>query len=489
MSETIAQGVFAAYLVLVLLVGVVAARYTEHTPDDFYLADRTVGTLILGLTFVATILSAFTVLGIGGIVFATGPGAFPYLATAAVFYTLIFATVGIALYDVGSKMNVVTPSEYLRERYESPGLGVLYLAVTGIFMIALITGQLTGGGVVLDALLGIPYELAIVLMAGFMLVYIHIAGYRGVIWSDTLQSVVLFGSLGSVVGYVMFFRDANAMATEAEVVTEGILSLVGPLGMWTPLFIITFALAFVFGVPAYPHMIQRYFSATSPGTIRRSGFLFALVGIPIYFFGTVLGMWAGWEIADPPNPDWIVPLVVETLMHPVVFGIVMASAIAAIMSTADSVALTMASMLSRDVYVPFLDSDATEYRQVRVTQSLLVVVILFGLVTAWVQPAGIFTIVEFAVVGLGTTSAPIFFGAYWRRATAAGAGASLIVGPGLLILFQVWGGLAQHPFGVHHGFLSLVAAYLVFVGISLLTSSPASHRVETHSRRFGVRGD
>lgn len=483
MPVTLEQGIFGLYLLVVLIVGIVAARYTERTPGDFYLADRTVGTVVLGLTFTATVLSAFTVQGIGANVFASGPGTFTFLAIAAVLYTVVFATVGVVLYRVGRSMDVVTPSEYIRQRYESPALGVLYLAVTGLFMLALITAQLLGGGVILDALLDIPYELAIVLMAGFMLVYIHIAGYRGVIWSDTLQAVVLFGTLGGIVAYIMATMDPNSLATGAAVETEGILSFAGPIELWTPLFVITFALAFVFGVPAYPHTIQRYFSAADGDTVRKSGFVFAIVAVPIYFFGAVLGMWAPGIVPEPPDPDWIIPLVVEALMHPVVFGVFMASAIAAIMSTADSTALTMSSMVSRDVYVPFVDPQATPRRQVRVTQALLVAIILFAFILAWLEPAGIFELVAFAVVGLGTTSAPIFFGAFWRRATAWGAAVALIVGPGLLILFNL-GPIPEHPLGIHHGFTSLFCSYVAFTAVSLVTDTPSSQSIERHSRSF-----
>lgn len=486
MALTIAQSVFVAYLAGVLLVGVIASRFTRRTPSDYYIADRTVGTLILGLTFVATVLSSFTVFGIGEHAVQTGLSTFSFLAIAAVFYTLVFATVGVTLYRVGRDMDVVTPSQYIRQRYESRGVSVLYLVVTGIFMMALIAGQILGAGVALDALMDIPFEVAIVTMAVFMLVYIHIAGYRGVIWSDTMQSIVLFGALGGVVAYVMAFREPDAMAADATAVTEGILSLVGPANAWTPLFIMTAAFAFVFGVPAYPHTIQRYFSARNAATLRRSGFVFAIVAIPIYLFGTVLGAWSPAVIPVPDDPMSVIPLVIDAMMHPIVFGIVMAGAVAAIMSTADSVALTMSSMISRDVLVEFVDPDAGERREVRITQGLLVAVIGASLVLAWVRPAGIFALIDFAVVGFAATSAPVFLGAYWRGATAAGAATSLIFGPAITILFFLEIIPATYQFGMHYGFIGMTVSYVIFVGVSAATSTPASDAIDRHSRPFGT---
>ena len=489
MPVTIAQGVFALYLLFVLLVGVYASRFTKFTPSDFYIADRTVGPIILGLTLVATVLSAFTVFGIGATTTGTGLGAFSFLALAAVFYTLIFATVGVTLFKIGKEMDVVTPSEYVRERYESPFLGVVYLAVTGIFMIAMIAGQLIGGGVALDALVGIPYLQAILLMAIFMLVYIHIAGYRGVIWSDAIQSIVLFGVLAGVVFYVMIVLDSSTIAQEAVVATPGLLDMVGPVGAWTPLAVTTAALAFTFGVPGYPHSIQRYFSAKNATTMRQSGFLFAVVAIPVYFFGAVLGVWSVGVIPSPPNPDYVIPLLIETLMHPIVFGVAMAGATAAIMSTADSVALTMSSMVSRDVYAEFVDPEATVRQQVRVTQLLLIVVIILALILAWIRPAGIFDIIAFAVVGFATTSAPVFLGAYWERGTATGGVASLVFGPGITILFFLEYIPSAYTFGMHYGFVGVVIAYIIFVAVSLATSTPTAESIESHSRSFWEGAD
>lgn len=486
---TAAQAVFAIYLLLVLGVGVVASRFTEHTPADFYLADRNVGTAVLGLTFVATVLSSFTVFGVGENAVITGIGTVSFLFIAAVFYTLVFATVGVTLYRVGSTMGVVTPSEYIRERYDSPALAVCYLVVTGIFMTAIIAAQLIGGGIALDAMMDIPYTTAVLLMAIFMLVYIHIAGYRGVIWSDTLQSIVLFGALGGVVAYVMFGRDSTAVATEASTVVDGLFSLAGPLETWTPLLVITAALAFTFGVPAYPHTIQRYFSARDGAVLRRSGFVFAIVAIPIYLFGAILGSWALGFIPVPDDPTRVIPLFIEALMHPVVFGIVLASATAAIMSTADSVALTMSSMISRDIYVPYVDPDASGGRQVRVTQFFLVGVILLSLGIAWVQPVGIFSLVDFAVVGFAATSAPIFLGAYWRGATAMGAAVSLIGGPGITILFFLEYIPEVYQFGMHYGFIGMVLSYVIFIGVSLVTQTPTSDTIDTHSRSFDPQAD
>lgn len=484
-----AQVVFGIYLLLVMLVGVYASKFTEHNPSDFYVADRTVGTVVLGLTLTATVLSSFTVFGIGAVTTGTGFGAYSYLGLAAIFYTFMFAVVGVALLKVGKKMDIVTPSEYIRKRYESPIAGVVYLCATGVFMTGLIAGQLIGGGVALDALVGIPYTPAVLVMAAFMIIYMHIAGYRGVIWSDAIQSAVLFIVLSAVFVYVMLFLDSGSMAQDAIAESPDIFTLIGPAGAWTPLAIISGALAFMLGVPFYPQSIQRYFSAKSPSTMRKSGFLFAILAIPMYFCAAGLGAWSLGVIPSPESPDYVIPLVIEALTHPIVFGIAMAGAVSALMSTADSVALTMSSMISRDVYCQYIDPDASDEREVFVTQAMLILVIILAVGLAFIQPAGIFDLIAFAVVGFGATSAPILLGLYWDRSTSQGTIASLVFGPIVTILFFLEVIPAEYTFGLHYGLVGSLLAYASFIVVSLVTSRPSNAAVEDHSTPLWEKAD
>lgn len=487
MAINIAQVIFGVYLLLVLLVGVYASRFTESNPSDFYVADRTVGTLILGLTLTATVLSSFTVFGIGSATTTTGLGIYSYLAIAAAFYTIVFAVVGTALLRISKEMDLVTPSEYVRKRFDSPVAGAVYLAVTGIFMTALIAGQLIGGGVALDTLVGIPYSLAVIAMAVFMIVYMHIAGYRGVIWSDAIQSSVLFIVLSAVFIYVTVFLDSGAMGQSVVAEIPDFFTISGPTDAWPPLAIISAALAFTLGVPFYPQSIQRYFSASNTSTMRKSGFLFALVAIPLYFFSAALGAWSLGVIPEPNNLDYVIPLVIEALMHPVVFGITMAGAVSALMSTADSVALTMSSMISRDIYCEFINPNADDEQEVFVTQALLVVVIVVSLSLAFVQPAGIFDLIAFAVVGFGATSAPILLGIYWDRSTSKGAIVSLIFGPAITISFFLNIIPPAYTFGMHYGFVGSIISYVLFIGVSFVTSSPSTTTISSHTKSFWER--
>lgn len=470
MVLTTPQFVFVAYLLVVLGVGVYAARFTELTPADFYVADRGVGTIVLLMTIVATIMSSFTIFGLASFSVGTGLGVFSFLMLAQISYAVVFGTVGVSLYSVGKRLGVLTPSEYVRERYDSPMLATVYLAVCSVFMIGYVAGQLIGGGVALETIADIPFVWGIVGMGTFMILYTHIAGYRGVVWSDTLQSIMIAGIIFLTFVLVLATFGGDALAEGAMDATAGIFTNAGPFDTWTPLYVITFALGFALALPGFPPIIQRYFSADSAGTMRKAGVLYVVVALPVYLFVVALGVWALGLISVPENTDYVIALLIEEHMHPVLFGLAIASAIAAIMSTSDSFALTMGSMVSRDVYAEFLNPDAGDRREVRVTQAALVAVILLAMGVAWAQPAGIFTVIALSSFGFAVTTPPIFLGVYWDRATKEAGYASLIAGPAVLFLFFTEVIPPAYTYGMHYGFIGVVAAYLIFVAVSLLTS-------------------
>lgn len=100
-SATATTAVIGLYLLGMLAVGVYAGRLTEHTPSDYYLADRTLGSVVLAFTLMATVLSSFTFFGVGAAASGTGFGIYSFLGLAAPLYALLFV-VGAPLYTRGS---------------------------------------------------------------------------------------------------------------------------------------------------------------------------------------------------------------------------------------------------------------------------------------------------------------------------------------------------------------------------------------------------
>lgn len=480
--EIIPAAVFALYMLGMLAVGIYAHRFNQNTPSDYYVAGKKIGLLVLTLTMLASIQSAFTFFGIGANASSGGLGVFVYIMLNAVAVSLIIGVAGTKLQSVGVKRDLLTPTGYVKDRYESNTAVIVYLLATGVFLLTFVATQISGGGIALEVLLGVPYEFSIVIIALFMAFYLHAAGMRGVVWSDTIQGVVIFAAL--VLGFVLVHLEFGGaqLVDSVESVEPALFNLAGPIGLWTPLFTLTFALYFTAGVPAYPHLIQRYLAADNATTLNWSGILYGVLATTILAIAGLLGIYAFGIMPDVANRDYLIPLLFETIAHPVVFGIVVSAAIAALMSTADSVLLTVGSMVTRDVYRELVNEDISDEREVRITQVFLIVAILIALAIAWLQPAGIFALGSLSVAAGAVTAPTVFLGLYWNRGTTEGAVLSMIVGVAVMIAYFFEYIPTAYRFGMHYGFIGCVVTFTVYIGVSIVTGEPSDSRVTENTR-------
>jgi SSS family solute:Na+ symporter len=484
MVEFVPLVILIAYMLMMLGVGVVASRYTEATPADFYLSDKKVGTIILGFTLLATTLSAWGYFGVGANASGSGLGILNFIALEMMLFGIVFMTLGRRVNRVGNIFDHLTPVEYLVDRYKSPGVGLMYLVISFIFLIAFVMTQMIGGAVALEILVGIPFVWGVIGVAIIMTIYLHIAGFRGVIWSDLIQGAVLSAVLLGLFTLILYTIGPGELVTSVQAEDPMLFDPVGSIGLWTGLYTWTFMAVFVIGVVAYPQVYQRFLSASSERVMVKSGLIFPVVGVPAMFVAVALGVWSVAIIPEPTNPDYVIPMIIDELFHPVVVGITLSAAVAALMSTADSVILSLSSMISRDVYKEYINKDATDQKEVHITQITLIIIIGLALIGSLIRPAGIFDLGALAVYGHAVAAPALLMSLYWGNATKKGAIVSMLVGGSLVLLF-FFGFIPQsYAFGMHWGFVSLLVTIALFVGISLVAESPPEETVSRYKRNI-----
>ena len=286
------------------------------------------------------------------------------------------------------------------------------------------------------------------------------------------------------------------------------------------------------GTAALPHVLMRYYTTPSVAQARQSVFwsllfigilyvtapayaVFAkfevlsnLVGIPIaklpgwVMAWTKIGLISIEDINGDGllqfaelslNPDVIVLATPEIAGMPyVVSGLVAAGGLAAALSTADGLLLTITSALSHDVYFRvFRPQSSTQFRLV-IAKILLLVVALMAALVAAQKPGTILSMVAWAFSIAGAALFPaLVLGIFWARATRAGAIASMLVGLGLTLYYiarmefggHAWLGLGEEMLGpwfdLHStsaGVFGIVAGFVTHVVVSLLT--PANPEAE-----------
>jgi cation/acetate symporter len=180
------------------------------------------------------------------------------------------------------------------------------------------------------------------------------------------------------------------------------------------------------------------------------------------------------------NQDIIVLSMPEIAGLPyVISGLVAAGGLAAALSTADGLLLAIANALSHDIYYKMIDPKASTMRRLTVARVLLVGVAIVAAAVAGTRPAGIIQMVAWAFsLAAAGLFAPLVLGIWWKRTTAAGAIAGMIVGFGICAYYLVGTRYFDMPlwFGIRNissALFGLPLAFLVTWAVSLMTRAPS----------------
>jgi Na+/proline symporter len=171
-------------------------------------------------------------------------------------------------------------------------------------------------------------------------------------------------------------------------------------------------------------------------------------------------------------------MLAQDQLHPVLFGVVIASIFAAIMSTADSQLLVAASSLVRDVYDKLIKKDEvlSQKRLVLYSRIVVVFLVLLSLIFGLVAENIVFWLVLFAWAGLGASIGPTSIMAlYWKKTTKSGVIAGLLTGTFVTIIWYFVPVLKSTIYELVPGFvLGLIATWIV----SKFTRTP--EKIEEH---------
>ncbi|WP_458190370.1 sodium:solute symporter family protein [Haladaptatus sp. NG-WS-4] len=483
LQTTVALATIGIYLAMILAIGYRGWQVGKLDVDDWMAAGRGLGIVVLLFTFAASYHSAFAFLGIGGFVYANGIGIFSASTFYLVISGVILWVVGSRVWLLGKKHGYITPSDLLEDFYESPLLGKLVSLALIIFTFPYIATQLIGGGIIFEtATQGtISFEVgaAIFLIAG--VVYVWLGGLRAVAWTDAIQGVFMFGAIWIAGWFFVFtaYRGPQAFWTEMIQSFSAYVSLPGPAGTITPAFYISFAIMTGVGVSMTPHLFLRYISARSPRVIKwvaafGTGYLI-LFYLPVAF----LGLGAVEAFPDLAQPDSAIPTVLYEFTPVWFASIVIAGAVAAAMSTADSQLHAVSALITRDWYQDYAGEDVDDQTVTRVAQFTVPILGILSYIIAIQQFEFILLLTALSFYG-AAQQLPLLLGAlFWPRASREGAlvGFSLGIVVTALIEFDFVTLPSVFP-GFVSGFYGLFVNTVAFVAISYAVGGVSDESLE-----------
>jgi cation/acetate symporter len=297
---------------------------------------------------------------------------------------------------------------------------------------------------------------------------------------------------------------------------------------------IALVLCLMVGTASLPHILMRYYTTPSVRDARKSVFwslffifllyftapaLAVLVKFEVYnnlvgsSFASLPAWVANWSAVDATlmkivdiNLDGIVQLAEITIggdlvvlatpeiagLPYVISGMVAAGGLAAALSTADGLLLTIANALSHDVYYKMIDPKASTVRRLAISKGLLVVVALFAAYTASLKPGDILFLVGAAFSLAASAFFPaLVLGVFWKRANYLGAVVGMLAGLGVCMYYMVitypfFGGVATNQwfdiapiaagvFGMPVGFIGVIVGSLISRAPSLEIQQLVDH--------------
>ncbi|TFF23273.1 sodium:solute symporter family protein [Jiella endophytica] len=469
MSTTLILVGIAIYIVASLVVAYMSRAGTASTMSDYFIGGRSMGGLVSALSYSATTYSAFMMVGLAGLTYKGGVGAlgFEIVYFAGVSLVAIF---GPRFWAVGKKYGFVTPSEMLGARYGSRAVAIAAAVASCIFLIPYSAVQLAGVGYLLSGMSGgaISFGAGIVVATILAIAFSYIAGIRSVMWTDSLQAVVMIVASVAVVGFVvselggfsaLFGAVAERNPAMLTVPGPGLFSFTTFLGLTIPWF---------FFAISNPQVSQRLFMPASLGALRRMLMIFLVFGFIYTLVSVLWGFSAFVAFPDLANADLATSTLLASDYVPTVLGvIVMIGILAAAVSTIDSILLTLSSMVARDVYAN-VGAGGDDHRQLMVGKIIIPIISLVALGFAAMQFSLIAVLAVAASTGLVVIVPAIVGAFFWKRGTAAGALASIVGGGAFVVVMYLTGNAI---FGLNAGILGFPVAAILFVAVSLATRS------------------
>ncbi len=462
-------------LLLYLLLLIFIALYTfrlNKTIGDFLLAGRRLGTWVVTLSERASGESAWLLLGLPGVLYASG---------ILELWVSIGCTSGILFswMFISKKLRVATGAygaltlpDFFEKRFndKTHALRIFSTIIITFFFTFYVCAQLKGAGKLFSLFLPITDTQAMLIGGGIIVFYTLMGGFFAVAWTDVVQALLMVFTLVvlPIVAVIELGGWNNAITQIAAAHPDHLDILGGQTGLMGTLVVVN-GLAWGLGYTGMPHLLTRFMAIKNPSNLRKGtviGISWAVLAfwgaMFIGLFGTVL--MAGEVIADQER---IMPLMAIKLFPGWMAGILIAGALAAMMSTADSQLLVTTSALSEDVYHQLINKRINQKQLVFISRIITLVVGLIAFFIALLSQELVFKLVGFAWSGLGASFGPtLLLTLWWRKTTREGVLAGLICGTTVTIFWRLVPALKATLFEIVPAF---ILAFLACVIGSLIT--------------------
>ncbi|HQG56380.1 MAG TPA: sodium/proline symporter [Bacteroidales bacterium] len=447
--------VLIAYLSLLILWGIYQGRKVK-TGSDYSIAGRKLPGWVAALSERATGESSWALLGLPGAAYATGLTEIWTAIGCVAGIITAWALLAWRLRDEAEKYNVTTFSDYLAARHGDTGrlLRVISSLTIVFFFFFYVGAQFLGGGKTLHTLFGIEPGLGMLITALIIIPYTIYGGFRSVVYTDVIQALLMITALviAPVAGIIYISNHpelyASGIGEALRKSGESYTSLTGVAKGFGAGLLITGGFSWFFGyLGGLPQLTMRFMAIRNREQAKK-GRNVGIVWTIVAYTGALMIGWIGIAIFGPAglgDPEYVMPSVILKLFPPVIAAILITGAIAAMISTADSLLILSATELSGSLLKKGEKHQDTSPAVLRKHRLITGIIAVIALLLSYVSPSKIiFTLVSYVWAGIGCTfSVVILLTLFWKRFHGKAAVATIVTGI-LFTIFWVSGGFEQH---------------------------------------------
>jgi len=478
--------IFAVYMVTMLGIGFFFLRRNTGN-EDYYVGGRDMGALHVGLSVVATDVGGGFSIGLGGLGFVMG------LSGSWMLFTgLIGAWLSAVVLIPRVKRNrafdsALTFPDVFRHFY-SPPVALLAGVISAIGYVGFTASQILAGAKLADGtFVGINLPTALIAMGGIAVGYTVMGGLKAVIYTDTVQWIVLLSGL-AFVGLPVALHAVGGWSAVQSTLRPEMLTLTNL--SWQDLvnWMVTIVPIWFVGMTLY----QRIYACADERTAKRAWFVAGLLEWPVMaMLGVALGLLArvaadqgmlahlGAETIAATDPETGLPMLLRTVLPAGLMGLVMSAYFSAILSTADSCLMACSGNVVNDILGHFRGANRRRERSLRLSQlTTLGLGILALLLASSMTNVLNLMLYSYAFMVSGLL-VPIIGALFWRRSSNAGALWAMLVGGGTTVVLELLP--VRLPLGLDGNVFGIAASAVAFVALSYLVPGAPNHAGVAHA--------
>ena len=439
------------YFVMMVLIGVIAARRNRAT-SDYLVAGRKLNVTMTAITLAAVQIGV-------GIVLSSATNGYNDGVWPGMYYAfgcgggLIIA--GLVTTKKLREQEGYVPLDYFAQRYgESRGIRLWAWISNVPSLLGIFIAQLLAAGGILSGF-RLSFRTGVVLTAVVILIYCTIGGMWGVVLTDVVQTAIIAVGV-PILAVAILIKYAGAGGDIGAIFSTPFI----PQGMGTRF--VYLVLPFFLSISVSYDAYSRIQSAKNVRTARLGCIIGGILVIVIGALCSMIGVAA--RTLFPGVTDGIFTIATTGVLPPVLAGLVIAAILAAAMSSANCVILSMGASFARDFYNKFLHPEVENLDELPksklISQATVLLGSLVGIFFAFHMTDILDAMIIFNYPYMGSLLIPLLGGLLWKGATRKGAFAAAISG-GIVGVVSFLFGIPGPLYGKMNTDLSLLIAYIV----------------------------